>query len=236
MFSLTKEVVMEVEGLLLGRTCKNTLGRRFDQWVYYPLELFFLGWRDFFKPLNHWSYLCFICFFLLLIIKSALALTVTQYFPLVWWCVLIPSVLVMFSPPSRFAYYESDDERVKKAAAIISEKGLDTEKKLSCLEFNVTKIKDRIKRRVSFYRWVIASLWAVALYTFNMSFRLYLKGDENHSKKILEQEMVEFIIWGLVLMLMFLVLLIYKRGCEKVVSLVEYGCNEQRFKLLQLSS
>lgn len=232
MFEITKNIIEETEFSVLELKHNRNSWGMFARHIIFPLRFLRLGLGDFLSPVSIYSLITFILIFLASQASHIFSIP-KEYITILFNCCLcIPMAIVIFAAPSTYAYYGINTSNVKKVSGIIASNGLDSKEKIELLEKNLELIEERVNARVSFYKWLVASLWAIYIIIFNIEIRYELGEKLSSNKANWIETLITFSFTLVFTMMALLLIAAYKRASDHLVKCVKFGCIEQKFELL----
>jgi len=233
MFQITQNVIEKTESYILGFSVadKSRLWSFILRVFYFPVHYLILGVREVFKPASIIWFVSTLVFYLLsaFIIKnfettkdiSAGLIAISTYFPM---------ILVIFAVPSTYAYYGINKKQVEKVVGFLESNNLNSIEKVKLLEENIERIHTRILSRISFYKWLVGSIWTIVIIVINIQIRIVSLSEQNIDK-VLSEGTTPFLIMFLITLLALLLIIGYKRASEFLIKSIEFACTDLKYKL-----
>jgi len=233
MFESTKNILEKTEAYILKLPSNNKLWSIFTRYMVFPLKYLGLGLGEFFKPGSLWAVVSMVLMITVLMVKKDVDINPEYSIFIMNFCIYFPMILVIFAVPSTYSYYGVKDEHVKITLKNIELENMDSIEKIELLEENIEKIYSRICSRVSFYKWLIGAAWTLYLVILNFELRLTMNSSVPSLKQAFSENILSF---GLVLFSAIGALLLvvgYKRASDVLIKSIEFGCVEQKYRLLK---
>ncbi|MCW8932634.1 MAG: hypothetical protein OQL19_20665 [Gammaproteobacteria bacterium] len=231
MYNITQTVMEKTEALILNLPSESKLWSTATRLFIFPFKYLLLGLGEFFRPASIWAYVAFA----LLIISSFMINNLNiqrEYTTLIFSiCIYLPMVLVIFAVPSTYAYYGVQDYHVKKIVEVLEQLEVNSIEKIELLEENIEKIYSRILSRITFYKWLVGSIWALFIIITNIEIRILLKVQNEGWQQAIGDNIIYFSIFLFATLFALLLIVGYKRASELLIKSIEFSCVEKKYLL-----
>lgn len=230
-FELTQKILEESEAYILNHTSQTKLGFWFSRHILFPGKFLAKGSEDFFKPFAKWAFLSFVLLALgTYIINHAnfpseiksLIFSISLY---------VPMALIMFSVPSTYAYYGVTSKNVDDVVLYLETLKIKEIETIECLQANLEIVDSRIRKRISMYKWLIASTWAVFTLILNQQMNVALKMQPKAWHTVLQENLSSLIVFITITLIAIWIITSYKKASELVIKTIEFGLIEIKHKI-----
>jgi len=230
LFNLTLMVIHESERRILTFRSVGTIPDVIMRIIMFPLLFIQLGMTELFRPALKWALMWFglSIFGAFLISHAEVSEQTKSYIFLA--CIYLPIFLVIFAMPSTFALDSIKGEQIRSLADYIYSLGIDGKEKIEALEENLLNIAERTYARTKKLQWLVATVWALFLYGFNQVNSIAVKIVPEQITKIISENIMTFIIYGLVSFLSILVIVGYKKANDAVFRRLQFAIQELKFR------
>ncbi|MBA6224739.1 hypothetical protein H4J51_03335 [Colwellia sp. MB02u-18] len=234
MFESTQNILEKTEGYILNLPSDNKLWSLFTRYIVFPLKYLWLGLGEFLKPASLWAVIAFLLMIAVTMAKKNFGINHEYSFLMINFCIYFPMILVIFAVPSTYSYFGVSSAHVKKTTQIIEAEGIDSIDKVELLEENIEKIYDRVCSRVLFYKWLVGASWTLYVVVFNFELRFLMKSSGQSIKDAISENMLTFFLVLFSAIGALLLVVGYKKASDLLIKSIEFGCVEQKYKLLKM--
>jgi hypothetical protein len=229
MYKITQDIFEDVESMILGFSIRRGGLTPIKKLLFYPLKFLHLGFSDFSKPMENWVVGSFIALVLVSVCGQQFWLDKELTLILLNIVICLIFALVAFSTPSIYAFYHIKEKTINNIITIFNTHKLDSSEKIELFENNIDLIEERVNSRVDFFKWLIATCWAI--YVFFSSFQLKIinfakDGGDFTAVREFGLSFIYILIFSSTALLL---MISYKRASNILIKAIKYSCNEQKF-------
>jgi hypothetical protein len=232
MFESTQRVLEKTEAHILQLPSNNKLWSVFTRYMVFPFKYLLLGLGELFKPASLWAFTWFGLMIVATIINKKFNINPQYSILIINFCLFSPMILVIFAVPSTYSYYGVKSDYIEVIAQNIELEEIDTIEKIELLEENIEKIYSRICSRVSFYKWLLGSFWALYALIFSFELRFLIKSGEESVNQEISGNIFSFVVMLFSVLGILLLVIGYKRASDLLINSIEFSCVEQKYRLL----
>ena len=233
MFQQTQQIIEKTEGYLLGLPSNNSLWSLVTRYIVFPFKFLKLGVHEFFKPFSLWAFVVFILIISASFLMQKLNIDKQYYLAIMNFCICAPMGFVIFAIPSTYCYYGVNKNHVNEIVKFLEQESINTIDEVKLLEENIEKIYARILSRVSFYRWLIGSAWAVYVLILNIEIRIITKVQIPGWEQELKENIFYWVIFIFITLVTLVLVIGYKRASEVLFKSIEFSCVEHKYGLVK---
>lgn len=225
LFIISQDIIKNMEEYIFKKQNKFILFGFLNREFIFPLKYIQLGHKDIFRPFFKFSIYTTILYFILIFLTQQ-----TDQLQLmnlvVYFSFFIPIFLVIFQSPVRYGFWNIDKNYIIHILYLFENNNMDTTEKINYFEKNINIFKDRIKRKINFYKWLIGGLWALNIFIFN----IYKKQIDFNRLNINLTDLLNLPLSIFVLISIYFIYS-YNRGLNIVLKSIELGCIEGKFQI-----
>jgi len=232
LFNLTLTIIHETERRVLTFRSFGAIPDEIIRFIMFPIPFIQLGMAELFRPALNWAFIWFGLSILAVFLISHAEVSEQTKGYIFLACIYVPIFLVVFAVPSTFAIDSIKDEQIQSLADYINSLGINDKDKIATLEDNLSNIAERTYARTKTLQWLVATVWALFLYGFNQANNIALKIVPEQITNIISDNIMTFIIYGLVSFLSILVIVGYKKGNDAVFRRLQFAIQELKFRTI----
>lgn len=232
LFNLTMAIIHETERRVLTVRSFGAIPDVIMRFVLFPIPFIQLGTAELFRPALNWTLMWLgLSILAVFLIPHAEVSEQTKGYILLT-CIYVPIFLVVFAMPSTFALDSIKDQQIQSLSDYLYSVGIDSNEKIEALEENLSHIAERTYARTKTLQWLVATIWALFLYGINQANNIALKIAPEQITKIISDNIMTFILYGMVSFLSILVIGGYKKGNDAIFRRLRFAIQELKFRII----
>lgn len=227
----TLAVVQETERRVLTFRSAGAIPDAIMRHIVFPFPFLQRGIGELFRPASKWAFLSFLLLVaaVLLIPNAGVSAEAKSYIYMV--CAYAPLFFVVFAVPSTFAFDSIRAPQIQSLADYIYGLGIDSKEKIEAIEENLANIAERTSVRMKALKWLVATIWALFLYSLNQINNIALKIAPERVTKVISDNISAFAMFSVVTILSVLVIVGYRKGNDAVFRRLQFALQELKFRL-----
>lgn len=143
----------------------------------------------------------------------------------------IPIMLVMFSVPSTYAHYGIKSHNVDAMVEYFVGLGIQDVSTVELIEEHIVMVKERIFARITYYKWLIGSLWAFFTFLLNQQLNTTISSNPNSWIIFITNNAIPISLFIAMSLIAISMIYGYKRASEILIRTVEFGLIEMKQRL-----